>query len=86
MALLRGFVEGNLYIVAGIALGVAVAQLLGNACSKSKSPWFIKVVAKYCSMITLSSSNYIFINYFSDMVGKKIRRPNRRSKVTLAPS
>jgi len=28
MALLRGFVEGNLYIVAGIALGVAVAQLL----------------------------------------------------------
>ena len=34
MALLRGFVEGNLYIVAGIALGVAVAQLLGNACSK----------------------------------------------------
>ena len=30
MALLRGFVENNLYIVAGIALGVAVAQLLGN--------------------------------------------------------
>jgi len=28
MALLRGFVENNLYIVAGIALGVAVAQLL----------------------------------------------------------
>ena len=37
MALLRGFVEGNLYIVAGIALGVAVAQLLGNACSKLNS-------------------------------------------------
>ena len=37
MALLRGFVEGNLYIVAGIALGVAVAQLLGNACSKWNS-------------------------------------------------
>ena len=30
MALLRGFVENNLYIVAGIALGVAIAQLLGN--------------------------------------------------------
>ena len=29
MIKLRGFVENNLYIVAGIALGVAVAQLLG---------------------------------------------------------
>ena len=38
MALLRGFVESNLYIVAGIALGVAVAQLLGNECSKINSP------------------------------------------------
>ena len=29
MTRLRAFVENNLYIVAGIALGVAVAQLLG---------------------------------------------------------
>ena len=29
MVKLRGFVENNLYIVAGVALGVAVAQLLG---------------------------------------------------------
>ena len=35
MALLRGFVENNLYIVAGIALGVAVAQLLGNIIIKN---------------------------------------------------
>ena len=82
MALLRGFVEGNLYIVAGIALGVAVAQLLGNACSKLNS----LLAYKSCILLTLSISNYIFINYFSDMVSKKIRRPNRRSKVTLAPS
>ena len=43
MALLRGFVEGNLYIVAGIALGVAVAQLLGNTCSKLNSPLVHKI-------------------------------------------
>ena len=29
MIRLRAFVENNLYMVAGIALGVAVAQLLG---------------------------------------------------------
>ena len=30
MIRLRAFVENNLYIVAGIALGAAVAQLLGT--------------------------------------------------------
>ena len=30
MVQIRAFVENNLYIVAGIALGVAVAQLLGK--------------------------------------------------------
>ena len=30
MIQLRAFVENNLYIVAGIALGAAVAQLLGT--------------------------------------------------------